>query len=572
MAVNPCSYQLPQLLEEAVARRLAEWELEQKAERLWKKDASLWTGSGEDRWLGWLTIVEEQLADPRPLHDARLIASGGFHSAALLGMGGSSLCPLLLSTAFPKQPGFPELLVLDSVVPGQVLALERKLDLARTLFIVASKSGTTLEPHVMMEYFHHRLESTLGPGQAGPRFIAITDPGSKLEHHARQRNFRRVYHGKPEIGGRFSALSNFGLIPAAIMGLDVEYLLREAAEMVRACGPETPPVENPGIMLGIVLAEAARAGHDKLTLVASPGLVALGAWLEQLIAESTGKNGKAIIPVDREPLGDTSEYGADRIFAYLRLASAADPEQDRFIEQLAAAGQPIIRIELQDAYTLGQEFFRWEMATAVAGSILGINPFDQPHVQLSKDETHRLTEGFRAAGKLPDISPASESEGLKLFLHPSDAAFAARLDGRPVAHYLRAHLARLQPGDYFAILAFIESSPEHERLLQQLRATVRSRYRVATTHGFGPRYLHSTGQAHKGGPNTGLFLMITADDQEDVPVFGSDLTFGVVKTAQALGDFQVLGSLGRRVLRVHLPATTRAGLEQLIKLCREAVS
>jgi transaldolase/glucose-6-phosphate isomerase len=443
----------------------------------------------------------------------------------------------VLAATYGPQQGFPELLVLDSTDPGQIRSVEARLDPARTLFVVASKSGTTLEPNVLAAHF-------LGAARRGSRFIAITDPGSALQDLARENGFWDIFPGEPEIGGRFSALSHFGLVPAAAMGLDVDTLLRRALPMVDACGPDSSGADNPGLRLGVLLGVAAQRGFDKLTLVVSPAVAALGAWLEQLIGESTGKRGVAIIPVDRERLAAPERYGTDRLFVYVRLESGADPAQDEALEAIARAGRPVATLPLANRYDLGKEFFRWEIATAVAGAVLGVNPFDQPDVESSKAHTRALMAQVERTGRLPDGA-------------------AARLGEPGVAERLRALLRSLRPGDYFAILAYLEMSPRHEELLQAVRHRVRDARRVATCLGFGPRFLHSTGQAHKGGPDTGVFLQLTADDAEDLPVPGRSYTFGVLKAAQARGDLAALQERGRRVLHLQLGADVKDELELL---------
>ena len=571
--INRQTASLPADLAAAVETSLDDWRVNDKVHRLWARDASLWTGTDEGQWLGWLGIADEQEANQKPLLEtAAEIRSQGFTHALLLGMGGSSLCPEVLATTFGRQDGWPELHVLDSTDPAQVLAFERRVDLARTIFIVASKSGSTLEPNILKQYFFDRVARTVGSAEAGRRFIAITDPGSKMQQVAESDHFRRVFFGLPGIGGRFSALSNFGLVPAAVMGLDLQKFLDRTEEMVQACRPGVPVEENPGVVLGTILGVAAMGGRDKVTIVASPDIYDLGAWLEQLIAESTGKNGTGLIPVDREALGAADVYGTDRIFVYLRLQTAPDRSQDSAVDALERAGLPVVRIAVDEAYDLGEEFFRWEIATAVAGSILGINPFNQPDVEASKIATRRLTAEYERTGTLPGETPIFEDGGVRLVTDTGNAAaLAAAGAPRSFEGYLRAHLGRLRPGDYFALLAYLEMSPENETRLQALRHAVRDGRHVATCLGFGPRFLHSTGQAYKGGPATGVFLQITCDDAHDVPVPGQKYTFGVVKAAQARGDFHVLAERGRRALRVHLGADVAAGLTQLETAIKRAL-
>jgi len=568
-------YRLPDSLARAVQATIADWKARDKVQRLWSRDASLWTGADESRWLGWLDVTQEQLAHRDQFENiAAEIRSAGFTRALLLGMGGSSLCVEVLKLTFGKISGYPEMLVLDSTDPAQVRSIESWLDLARTIFIVSSKSGSTLEPNVFYRYFFERVQQAVGASDAGRRFIAITDPGSSLEKTAASVGFRHIFPGVPAIGGRYSALSNFGLIPGAIQGLDIPRFLEHAAQMIRACGPSVPADENPGVILGAILGTLAKAGRDKVTLFASSGISSLGAWLEQLLAESTGKNGKGLIPVDGEQAGPPSVYGEDRVFVYLRLLSEPDPRQDAAVEALEKTGQPVVRIEMADVYDLGQEFYRWEIATAVAGSILGINPFDQPDVEASKIETRKLTAEYETTGSLPTESPLWEEEGIALFADPKNASALRHAvgNGAPLAAWLRAHLARLSPGDYFALLAYLEMNHKHESRLQAIRHAVRDSRRVATCLGFGPRFLHSTGQAYKGGPNSGVFLQITCDDAADLPVPGQKYTFGIVKAAQARGDFQVLAERDRRALRVHLGPDVASGLAALHQAVRQALS
>jgi transaldolase / glucose-6-phosphate isomerase len=559
-------WEFPASLTQSVEAALQDWQSNHKMERLWRGDSSLWTGDDEDKWVGWLRVVDDQLAHVQALADAAAdAAKGGFTHALLLGMGGSSLCPEVLKITFGKQPGHPELHVLDSTDPAQIRSVESQVDLARTLCIVASKSGSTLEPNIFKQYFFDRVQRIVGKEKAGERFLAITDPGSKMQQVAERDQFRKIFFGVPSIGGRYSALSNFGMLPAAIMGLDIQKFLDRTDEMIRACRPELPADQNPGAVLGAILGTLGNLGRNKVTLVTSPGIHDLGAWLEQLIAESTGKIGKGLIPVDREALGAPEVYGNDRVFVYLRLADEPDAAQKQKLDALRSAAQPVVEIELADIYDLGQEFFRWEIATAVAGSILKINPFNQPDVEASKIVTRQLTEAYEKSGKLPEETPIFESDGIKLFADDRNAANLTRLAAadRSLTGFLRAHVNQLGAGDYFALLAYIEMNSAHEETLQRMRHAVRDRKRVATCLGFGPRFLHSTGQAYKGGPNSGVFLQITCDDADDIPVPGQKYTFGTVKAAQARGDFQVLADRKRRALRVHLTKDVNAGLARL---------
>lgn len=572
--IDSQAYTLPDNLSSHVKETIEDWQISGKIRRLWARDASLWTRSDERNWLGWLGITEDQLAHSQHLTKiAKEVKDAGFSHALLLGMGGSSLCPEVLKMTFGRIDGYPELFVLDSTDPSQIISIENKIDLANTLFIVSSKSGTTLEPNIFKQYFFDRVRRVVGAEKVGSRFIAITDPGSKLHQVAESEGFRHVFFGVPSIGGRYSALSDFGMVPAAIMGIDVIKLLDRADEMVISCSSCLPAEENPGVVLGITLGILAKKGRDKITIISSPGIRYFGAWLEQLIAESTGKDGKGLIPVDREQLGPPNVYGNDRVFIYMRLESVPDRSQDEVVEALKEAGQPVVRISVTEPYDLGQEFFRWEMATAVAGSIIGINPFNQPDVEESKVATRKLTAEYEKTGSLPSEAPILEEDGIKLFADNKNADMIVKSVGRDrsLTGYIRAHLNRLSAGDYFALLAYIEMNDAHESQLQAIRHIVRDKKRVATCLGFGPRFLHSTGQAYKGGPNTGVFLQITSDDPLDLPVPGQKYTFGIVKAAQARGDFHVLSERNRRALRVHLGSDVQSGLSR-IKQALESAS
>ena len=553
--------ELGEELHGAVDAVLDEWQGGGKVRRLWSRDATLWTGGDEASWLGWLGIADDQLEHFERLEAiARDGREGGFTHALLLGMGGSSLAPEMLARSFGRVDGAPELLVLDSTDPAQVRATEERIPRDSTLFIVASKSGSTLEPKILEQYFAARVQEAVGAEEAPRRFVAVTDPGSDLEQLAHERGFRHVAHGVPSIGGRYSALSNFGMVPAAVMGLDVRALLDRASEMAHACAPEVPARDNPGLVLGAALGSAAARGRDKLTLLVAPAIADLGAWLEQLVAESTGKQGRGIVPVAREPIGPPETYGEDRVFVHVRLDGEPDDEQNTAIAALAAAGHPVVRLTLRDRYDLGGEIFRWELATAVAGSILEVNPFDQPDVEASKGATRELTDEFERTGELPAEDPLISEDGLALF---ADAANRADLGAtRSLEETLRAHLDRAGAGDYVALLAYLPRTAEHEAALADMRRAIRDRARVATVDGFGPRFLHSTGQAYKGGPSSGVFLQITADHPDDVPVPGASYTFGVVEDAQARGDLAVLEGRGRRAARVHL-SDLGSGLETL---------
>ena len=463
--------------------------------------------------------------------------------------------------------------MLDSTDPTQIKAIEQAVDLSKTLFIVSSKSGSTLEPNIFLDYFLDRVSAECGRDKAGEHFVAVTDPGSSLERRAKQLGFAHVYYGVPSIGGRYSVLSKFGLLPAAAMGLDIKRLLETSLSMERACGPDVPPQENPGVQLGIALGVAAtRFGRDKVTIIASPGIADLGAWLEQLLAESTGKNGHGLIPLANEPLASADHYGSDRFFAYLELEDRHDPSQRQAMAALEQAGHPVARISVKDIWHIGQEFFRWEIATAVAGAIIGIDPFNQPDVEASKDKTRALTEEYEKSHRLPDEAPVFRENGLALYADPRNSAELGRHN--TLVGYLKSHFGRVhagtKSGDYVALLAYIERNERHTQALTAMRTRIRDRTRAATCLGFGPRFQHSTGQAYKGGPNSGVFLQITCDDLADIDVPGHSYSFGVVKAAQARGDLEVLVERGRRALRVHLKDVD-AGLAELARAMGSAL-
>jgi transaldolase/glucose-6-phosphate isomerase len=550
------------------------WRKNGSVRRLWDGDKSLWTGADEDKWLGWLSVVAGEMADITPLMKfAEEVQRRGYRDFVLLGMGGSSLGPEVLAETFGTLPDRPRFHILDSTDPSQIAALERSIDLAKTLFIVSSKSGSTLEPNIFMEYFLDRVRAVRGRDKLGEAFVAVTDPGSSLEKHAKEIGFAHIFYGVPSIGGRYSVLSNFGLVPAAAMGLDLKRFLGITQQMVNACAREVPPAENPGVQLGLALGIAAsQFGRDKVTILASPGIADLGAWLEQLLAESTGKQGRGLIPLTDEPMGAVDAYGQDRFFACLELEGEQDDARHKTIDALAQAGHPVVRIRVKDRSHLGQEFFRWEIATAVAGAVIGINPFDQPDVEASKVKTRALTDAYKKSKHLPEDEPIFRVNGIALYADPRNAAELGRHSN--LADYLKSHFKRIhageEAGDYAAMLAYIERNEAHVKALTDLRAAVRDHTHAATCLGFGPRFQHSTGQAYKGGPNSGVFLQITCDDPVDLDVPGYGYTFSTVKAAQAKGDLDVLVERGRRALRVHL-ANADGGLAELAKAAKAAL-
>jgi glucose-6-phosphate isomerase len=507
--------------------------------RLWQRDHTIWKPEPTEitNRLGWLVVARDMLKQvPRLRSFARDVQKAGFRHVVLLGMGGSSLGAAVLGQTFAKVESYPELIVLDSTLPETIQATVDAIDPAHTLFLVSSKSGTTTEPLILYAFFRDLVEKTAGQGKAGEHFAAITDAGTPLATSARREGFRHVFFNPPDIGGRYSVLSYFGLVPAALTGIDIGRLLERAVDMARGCGAEVPADRDAAAWLGAGMGTLARTGRDKLTLVTSPAVTAFPLWVEQLIAESTGKEGKGIVPVSNEPLMAPDSYGDDRLFVYLRVEGDRNQTTDTAVNRLISSGQPVIVLPLKDTLDIGAEFFRWEFATAIAGAILGIQPFDQPDVQSAKTVTARLLQEFSRSGHLPRPETAGSFGDL---------------------------LAHADKGRYLAILAYLRQTPDTDRALAGLRKKVSDRYKIATTIGYGPRYLHSTGQLYKGGKNSGLFLQLTTNHEKDLPVPGQTYSFGTVADAQALGDFQALEAAGRRVVRLNLPngkATTIEGL------------
>ena len=547
-------------LEDAIAARLERWTAERVAERLWERDGSLWAESGHAAadvvaWLGWLDLPD---AMARRVGEIRNLAAGvardGYRRAAVLGMGGSSLAPELWARLFE---GTTTLRVCDSTHPDAVRGFRSWATGARTLLCVSSKSGTTTETLA----FHASLADVV----PALDFVAITDPDTPLAELARAQEFRAIVEGEPSVGGRFSALSVFGLVPAALRGVDVEALLDEAQGMAAAC--RQPAVDNPGLRLGAVIGEAALAGRDKLTLLTTPRLASLGGWIEQLIAESTGKAGRGVVPVVGEPVGAAEQYGTDRCFVLVSLAGESESDQMRELAgELRGAGHPVHELTMSRREAVGGEFVRWEVATAALGILLGVDPFDQPNVTEAKAATEALLAEYRRDGAFRSPMPIVAEPGLAASADP-----AALGDAPPsVAAAVRSLLGILAEGDYFAILAYLPPDPAVSAALERLRASVRDALGAATTAGIGPRYLHSTGQLHKGGPDTGVYLMLTADPRRDLPIPGRVETFGTLLAAQAAGDLAALQRRGRRVLRLHA-ADAEDGLARISHLVAEAL-
>ena len=568
----------PPALRKAVEKEAVSWSPAGLLGRLWQRDPAVWTGRDEGHWLGWLDVPDPDGAEVRRLAAfVDRVRHDGFVSAALLGMGGSSLCPEMLQRIFGAAGGF-ELGVLDSTDPAQLRTFEATVDIDRTLFVVSSKSGSTLETSLLHGYFYERVRQRVGGEAAGARFAAVTDPGSALDRLATERGFRAVFHGEASIGGRYSALSYFGLLAAALIGIDVQAMLTRAQAMAEACGSETPAAGNPAVQLGLLLGLAARAGRNKTTLVTSSGLDGLGAWIEQLLAESTGKDGVGLVPVDGERLDDPAVYGDDRLFVATALENERDDRRESMLDALARAGHPVIRLHARDRYDVAAECFRWELATAVAGAVLGVHPFDQPDVEASKVATRAITSRGPGSDGTAAARPVAEGAW--------DAGVIRAYAARPYSTALRrsvgadasleqwvtAHIRRLRPRGYFAVLAYLEMCEPYRRILDDLRHRVRAATGVATTVGFGPRFLHSTGQAHKGGPADGLFLILTCTDAVDVAVPDGSLTFGAVKDAQAAGDCAVLAARRRRWLRLHLDGEVGSGLAAVASLVSAALA
>ena len=562
-------FSLPKDFDDAVKAGLEAWRKDGTIRRLWAKDASVWTNGPEAKWLNWLGIVADRLKHLPELEAfQKEVKARGFKQVLLLGMGGSSLGPEVLAMTFGKHEGYGHLYVLDSTDPQQVRTFEGRIDPKETLFIVSSKSGSTLEPNIMLSYFFDVAKKALG-AKAGEHFVAVTDPGSALEKKAAADGFWKVFHGDKQIGGRYSVLSNFGMVPAAASGVPLKLFLEDALHGVKACDGSVPPAVNPGVLLGTVFGIGAeKFGRDKITIIATKQVMDFGAWAEQLIAESTGKLGKGLIPIDDETLAGPTHYGKDRLFVYFRLSNEHSHEQDEAVKTLIDAGQPVVTVNLHDRRQIAQEFFRWEIATAVAGAFLGINPFDQPDVEASKIETKKLTAAYNETGSLPAESPFATDGDLEFF---ADRKNAAALKGDTAQAILKAHFDRVKAGDYVGLLAYIERDRNSIEWIQHTRLAIRDAKTVATAAEFGPRFLHSTGQAYKGGPDSGVFLQITADDAHDLPVAGERYSFGVVKAAQARGDFDVLAERGRRALRVHIKGDLKKGLATLASAIKAAI-
>ena len=542
--------------------------------KLWTHDPSPWSSDPTHveiikHALGWVEIPQQTHAQSGELREFALACSKRFDHVVVLGMGGSSLAPDVLRATFKKTPGYPALHVLDSTDPQQIKALDDALDVARSLFIVASKSGTTTEPDAFFRYFYQRVQQTVGHENACDHFVAITDPGTKLEQEAKELKFLRVFTNDPNIGGRYSALSYFGMVPAALAGYDVSTILDRAINAIHSHAATVANQDAPGVRFGTALGALAKSGRDKLTIFTHPSVSAFGAWAEQLIAESTGKSGTGIVPIDGEPPGEASAYGEDRVFVYVGASLPGAAENvETLLGALESAGHPVIRLAMSDALDIGEQFYLWEIATAAAGAVLGIDAFDQPNVQESKDNTKRLLAEVASEGKFPEPEPrVRTSDALVFALSGSHGAAL----GADLQSAVAAIAEQIKPGDYVAFNAYVPMNGDDEAVLERIRTTVRDALHVATTVGFGPRFLHSTGQLHKGGPASGVFFQVTYDPPSDLPIPGM-VGFRTLQRAQALGDFESLDKRDRRGVRIHFPGDAKAGLEKLAAAFEAAVT
>lgn len=554
----------------AIDAKLQDFKARNFTAGFWQKQANLWVQDAEAQqslrsFMGWLRVAETMLPRVGEIEEfAREVKAAGFQHVVVMGMGGSTMTPIVFRQAFRQGPDALPLSVLDTTNPGTVREIEKSVPLAQTLFVVASKSGTTAEPLAFGDYFYARLKEIKGD-KAGENFVAITDPGSKFVTQATEEGYRRIFLNFAEVGGRFSALSYFGLVPAALYGIDIKTLLERAIDMMRATGSEGDVQQNPGLELGVALGVLAQQGRDKLTLVVPDTISDFGLWLEQLVAESTGKEGKGIMPLAGDPLNGPEVYGQDRVFVYVGFENQPDEQNRQQVAALQAAGHPVVTILMRDALDLGAEFFRWEVATAIASAVLEINPFDQPNVQAAKTATDQLMKVVVEKGSLPEEStPVLQENGLDYYTNVS---------GGSAVEVLRAFFGQSKPGNFLCIQAYLQESEALNQELQEVRSLVQQHLHIATASGYGPRFLHSTGQYHKGGPDNGLFLQITTDHAQDLPLPGRPYTFGTFQNAQAAGDLKALQDYNRRTLRVHLgPAGEAQGVGTLLTALREALA
>lgn len=550
-------------------------------QRIWNRDAAWWKSEPHHQTsiknrLGWLDLFRPERIDRERLVRLQETArTAGWQHIVLLGMGGSSLAPEVLRKTYGIMGGYPELLVLDSTAPASIYSIEKTVDLRKTVFVVASKSGTTVETASFFDYFYAKVSEVVGAENAGKHFIAITDPGTKLVAESKERKLFEIFENPADVGGRYSALSYFGLVPAALMGLDLPRLFASADQMLMAIDPSVPASGNPGIWLGALVGYLGQHGRNKMTLLTSPAIESFGNWVEQLVAESTGKEGKGIVPVVGATFGMPHDYDDDRLFIYLRLDGEAT-ELDQRVRTLWEAGHPVVTLNLPDSYALGGEFLRWELATAVMGQVLSVNPFDEPDVTSAKKATETFLETYLAKGALPSEKPIVSEDNVSLYVGSRVGEILTKVcqqrnyDGSQLAGLLAAHLSQARSGDYIALLAYMEMIPEHEAALQDIRRRLRHATQRAVTIGYGPRYLHSTGQLHKGGPDIGVFILITVDDEHELPIPGRPYSFSILKQAQGLGDLQTLRDRRRRVVHLHITGNIQSGLQKIIEAIQAA--
>jgi transaldolase/glucose-6-phosphate isomerase len=565
-SISPATYHLGQY-QDAITAEINDLNAKNFTAGFWQKEATLWTDSAEGQesirsFMGWLRVAETmQKAVSEIDAFVQEVKAAGFEHVVVMGMGGSTMAPIVFEKSFPAGQGLP-ISVLDTTDPGTVQQIEQSVPLEKTLFIVASKSGTTAEPLAFGDYFYAKLKEIKGD-KAGENFVAITDPGSKFVTNATNEGYRKIFLNFAEVGGRFSALTYFGLVPAALYGINIAELLDRAVAMMRACGSEGDVQDNPGLQLGATMGVLSKEGRDKLTLVVPEKLHDLGLWLEQLLAESTGKEGKGVLPVAGEPLGTPEVYGHDRLFVYVGYEDTPDTDNRNKLKALEEAGHPVVTILMKEPLDLGAEFFRWEVGTAVAGAVLRINPFDQPNVQESKNATDRVMKVVQEQGHLPaGPAAAAEADGVSYF---TDA------QGEGAVGTLKAFFDQSKAGDFVNLQAYLTESDAISAELQEFRKLVQENLHLATTSGYGPRFLHSTGQYHKGGPNTGLFVQFTHHSPVELPLPGRSYSFGTFENAQAQGDLETLQQYKRRTLHIDLGGNAEQTLPKVVAALKEAL-
>ena len=556
--MNSIEYTLSQNIQTAVNERLQEWQKTNIAKGIWHKEASVWKEKPEEQnelsnRLGWLSLPELELCAINKIMEFASSVKGEFDKVLLLGMGGSSLAPEVFAKTFGSKEGYPTLAIVDSTHPVVIKKILDTYDLKRTLFVVASKSGGTAETASFFYTFYEALAKlTSTPGK---NFVALTDPGSNFEKIAEAKSFRKIFSTPPEVGGRYSVLTEFGMVPAALIGINIAKFLGEAKKLQALCKPVIIAEENPGLRLGAVLGELAKAGRDKITFYVSKEIASFPQWVEQLVAESTGKEGKGILPVADEIFEGLNYYQNDRVLVFVKLKDSDNTAIEKIEAEAKSAGIPVITIVLSDLYELAAEFYRWEFATASASIILGINPFDQPDVQLAKTLANESLKAYKETGALPVQNAVYSEKGVEVL---------TATDGKDLKSIVDGFLKQAAPGDYLGILAFIQYGKEIDAALTKIRQDVIKKYKLCTTLGYGPRFLHSTGQLHKGGANNGLFIQIVNTITDDVDVVGQGYSFGTLITAQAQGDQKALTSKSRRLLKIRITGDVVEGIKRLL--------